>query len=465
MNEQQDDSRLVVLLIAALSSFLTPFMGSATNVALPAIGREFRMNALALSWVPTAYIVSSATLLLPLGRLADIHGRKRLFLIGILTDAGASFLLALAPSADWLLIFRAVQGVGGAMIFCTSMAILLSVIPAAERGRALGINVAAVYAGLSVGPVLGGLLTHYFGWRSIFTFTCACGLFTFALAAGKLKGEWFGTDGKAKGGGRFDTPGAALYILSLLALAGAFSWLPRPPGIALLLCGLAGLAAFVFWEMKAAQPLLDMALFRRNAVFAFSNLAALISYAATFAVGFLLSLYLQHIKGLGPRDAGLVLLSQPLVMTLFSPLAGRLSDRIEPRVVASFGMGLTACGLTLLALVTKDTPLSYIIVCQVLLGLGFAFFSSPNTNAVMSSVGKPAYGVASAVLSTMRQVGFVLSMGLVTLILTLHLGSARIGPAVYPQFLASLRTVFPVLAGLCALGIPASLARGNMRRT
>lgn len=462
MKEQPGDNRLAVLVIAALSSFLTPFMGSATTVALPAIGEEFAMSAVALSWVATAYIAASATFLLPLGRLADIHGRKRLFLIGILTDAVSSFCLAVAPSAEQLLAFRAVQGLGGAMIFCTSMAILLSVIPAAERGRALGINVAAVYAGLSMGPVLGGLLTHYCGWRSIFVFTCACGLVTFALAAWKLEGE--GAKAQQAGAERFDVPGAAFYCLSLLALAGAFSWLPQLGGLVLLLCGLAGFVAFVVWETKAAQPLLDIALFRRNTVFAFSNLAALINYAATFAVGFLLSLYLQHIKNLGPREAGLVLLCQPLLMALFSPLAGRLSDRIEPRVVASAGMGMTACGLLLLAFLDDHTTLGYVIACQVLLGLGLAFFSSPNTNAVMSSVGKPVYGVASAILSTMRQVGFVLSMGLVTLILALHLGRAHVEPAVYPQFLASLKTAFPVLAGLCFLGIPASLARGNVRK-
>ncbi|MGD0092823.1 MAG: MFS transporter, partial [Planctomycetota bacterium] len=378
MKDQPGTSPAVALTIAGLSSFLTPFLGSATTVALRAIGDEFRMSAVALTWVASAYLLSSALFLVPFGRLADIYGRKRLFRLGILVFTGASVLLAGAPAADLLLAFRAVQGVGSAMIFCTSMAILLSVMPAGERGKALGINTAAVYCGLSAGPVLGGLLTHYLGWRSIFIFTGALGLAAYLLAAWKLKGEWAEARGE-----RFDAPGAAFYSLSLLALAGAFSWLPRWQGVAALLCGAAGLTAFILWELRTAQPLLDLNLFRHNTVFAFSNLAALINYAATFAVGFLLSLYLQHIKGLAPRGAGMVLLAQPLVMAFFSPLAGRLSDRIQPRVVASLGMGLTACGLVALAFVAAATPLGYVAACLVVLGLGFAFFSAPNTNAVM----------------------------------------------------------------------------------
>ncbi|MCY3022746.1 MAG: MFS transporter [Planctomycetota bacterium] len=460
MDSEQSTGKGAVLLIAALSSFLTPFMGSALNVALPAIGREFQMSAVALTWVPMAYVLASAIFLVPLGRLADIHGRKRVFHTGIVMYTCASVCLAVAPSAPVLLIFRAVQGVGSAMIFCTGTAILLSVLPASERGRALGVNVAAVYFGLSAGPVLGGFLTQHFRWRSIFVFTCVLGAVTFVLALCKLKGEWAAARRE-----RFDLPGAALYSLSLLALAAAFSWLPAADGFVALAAGIFGLAVFALFERAATGPLLDMNLFWHNTVFAFSNLAALINYGATFAVGFLLSLYLQHIKGLGPQDAGLVLLSQPVVMAVLSPLAGRLSDRVQPRLVASTGMGIITVGLVLLAFVTDVTPLWYIVACLVLLGLGFAFFSSPNTNAAMSSVERPAYGVASAILATMRLLGHVFSMGVVTLILSLFFGRAKMTPAIYPQFLASLRTAFPVFAALCLVGVFASLARGNLARS
>jgi MFS family permease len=221
--------------------------------------------------------------------------------------------------------------------------------------------------------------------------------------------------------------------------------------------------AFALWEARTASPLLDVSLFRKNRVFALSNLAALIHYSATFAVGFLLSLYLQYIKGFTPDGAGTVLVAQPAVMALLSPFAGRLSDVIEPRVVASLGMGMTAAGLLMLTFLVPDTSLGLILAALLLLGLGFALFSSPNTNAVMGAVEKRYYGVASGILGTMRLVGQMLSMGLVMLIFALYLGKAHIRPANYHLFLAGVRTAFAVFGVLCALGVFASLARGNVR--
>ncbi|HEX9899696.1 MAG TPA: MFS transporter, partial [Candidatus Methylomirabilis sp.] len=202
---------------------------------------------------------------------------------------------------------------------------------------------------------------------------------------------------------------------------------------------------------------------RGNAVFTFSNLAALINYSATFAVTFLLSLYLQYTKGLGPRDAGLILVSQPLVMAAFSPIAGRLSDRIEPRTVASLGMAFTVLGLVLLAFLGEGTPLAFIVATLVILGFGFALFSSPNTNAVMSSVDRRLYGVASATLGTMRLSGQMLSMGIAMLVFALYVGRVRIGAANPASFLYSLKVAFAIFAILCFFGIFASLARGRLK--
>jgi MFS family permease len=215
--------------------------------------------------------------------------------------------------------------------------------------------------------------------------------------------------------------------------------------------------------MKTTSPLLNMILFFYNAAFAFSNLAALINYSATFAVTFLMSLYLQYIKGFNPQHAGLILVSQPLIMAVFSPLAGRLSDRIEPRVVASIGMGFTAAGLFLFTSLHRETHLAFIVTGLVLLGFGFALFSSPNTNAVMSSIEKRFYGVGSATLGTMRLTGQMFSMGIAMVIFAIHIGSARITPEYYPQFLTSLRTGFIIFSSLCFGGIFASLARGKVR--
>jgi MFS family permease len=322
----------------------------------------------------------------------------------------------------------------------------------------LGINVAAVYFGLSVGPVFGGFLTQQIGWRSIFLVNVPIGMLVIYFVSTKLRLEW----AEAKGE-KFDLVGSFIYSLSLVVLMYGLSQLPAEVGMLLILIGILCTAAFVLWETKATSPLLNMDLFLHNIAFAFSNLAALINYSATFAVTFLLSLYLQYIKGFTPQHAGFILISQPVVMAIFSPFAGRLSDKIEPRVVASLGMGFTAAGLFLFTLIDGKTPLGSIISGLVLLGFGFALFSSPNTNAVMSSIEKRYYGVGSATLGTMRLTGQMMSMGIAMLIFAIYIGGARITPENYQIFMTSVRTAFMIFAALCFVGIFASLARGKVR--
>jgi EmrB/QacA subfamily drug resistance transporter len=448
-----------VLLVAAIAAFLTPFMGSAINIALPTIGAEFRADAISLGWVGTAYLLAAAVFLVPMGRLADIHGRKRIFLFGVSVYAVSTLLSAAATSMPMLIVCRAVEGVGSAMIFGTSMAILTSVYPPAQRGQALGINVAAVYVGLSVGPTVGGILTQALGWRSVFLATMPLALLVIVVALRYLKGEW----AEARGD-RFDLVGSGIYALGLVALMYGFSQLPEAAGFWLVALGLGGLVAFVAWEARAASPIVDLGLFRHNTVFALSNLAALLNYSATYAVAYLLSLYLQYIKGYSPQGAGLILICQPVVQATFSPLAGRLSDRVQPRIVASIGMALTVAGLALLSAVGQTTPLSYVVGALVLLGLGFAFFSSPNTNSIMSSVDRRLYGVASGMVSTMRLLGQMLSMGTAMLVFALIMGRVEVTPASYDRFISSVRLLFAVFAVLCTAGVFASLARGKVRR-
>ena len=444
--------------MATLGSFLTPFMGSSITIALPSIGSELAMDAISLGWVATAYLLAAAMFLVPFGRIADIYGRKRIFTYGILTYTVASILSAIAASAAMLIASRVLQGIGGAMIFSTGVAILTSVFPAEERGKALGINVAAVYLGLSLGPFLGGLLTEHFGWRSIFVLNVPLGLIIIAFIFWKLKGEW----AEAKGE-KFDITGSVIYSLMLIAIMYGFTLLPEMSGVWLILIGAVGVVAFVKWEMKVKSPVLNIGLFRNNTVFALSNLAALINYSATFAVAFLLSLYLQYIKGLSPQNAGLILVAAPVVQAIFSPLAGRLSDRIEPRIVASAGMGLTVISLVLLTFLGEKTSLGFIVASLVVLGFGFALFSSPNTNAVMSSVEKRFYGVASGTLATMRQIGMTFSMGMAMLLFALYIGRVQITPEYYSLFLRSVNVAFIIFAALCFGGIFASLARGKIR--
>ncbi len=458
-NPANVQGRKFVLLAVTLSSFLIPFMGSSVNIALPSIGREFNMDAVLLSWVATSYLISSAMFLVPFGRIADIHGRKRIYRLGIAIYTLSSLAAAAANTANILIFLRVMQGVGSAMMFGTGVAILSSVYSPGERGRVIGITVSAVYIGLSVGPFLGGILTQYSGWRSIFLLNAILGTLVISFVFSRLQGEWAEARGES-----FDYAGSAIYSLMIITLMYGFSHLPGALGFALTASGLVGIVIFVWWEMRTEQPVFDVNIFKNNSVFTFSNLAALINYMATFAVGFLLSLYLQYIKGLEPRQAGLLLVSQPIVMAAFSTYAGKLSDRIQPRVLSSIGMALSAAGLLIFTLLGKDTSVITIEAALVILGFGFALFSSPNMNAIMGSVGPRFYGVASATLATMRLTGQMFSMGIAMLVFAIFVGREKITPEIHGQFIAGVRTAFLIFAILCVLGVFASLSRGKLRQ-
>jgi EmrB/QacA subfamily drug resistance transporter len=447
-----------VLLVTTLAAFLSPFGISSVNIALPSIEKEFLMDAILLSWVTTAYLLTSAMFLVPFGKIADIYGRKRIFTYGVLIFTLASVGSAISNSATMLICFRILQGIGGAATYCVGAALVTSVYPSKELGRVLGINLAAVYIGYSVGPFLGGFLTHHLSWRSIFLVNVLLGLIIIFLIFSKLRGE--GHEAEEE---KFDLTGSIIYCITLLLIMYGFSQLSTMRGVWLILPGALGILVFVKWETRTESPVLDINLFRNNRVFAFSNLAALINYSATFAVTFLLSLYLQYIKKLTPMNAGLVLVSQPIVQAFFSPYAGRLSDRTEPRIVASIGMALTAVGLFLFIFLNEKTTLGFIVASLILLGFGFALFSSPNTNAVMSSVENRLYGVASGTIGTMRMLGMVLSMGITILIFSIYIGKVQITSEYYPLFLKCIRVAFTFLTVLCFAGILASLVRGNVR--
>jgi len=448
----------VVLLVVTIAMFVFPFMASAVNIALPTIGEELSLDAVTLGWIATVYLLSSATLVVPFGRVADIYGRKKIFTSGTVIFTLSSLFSGMANSASILITCRVFQGIGGAMLAGTAAALLTTVFPANERGKVLGIYVAAAYSGLSLGPVLGGVLTERLGWRSIFFLGALLGLAVIGFVLWKLKGEWTGAKGQ-----RFDFAGSVIYSLGLVALVYGFTLLPAMSGVGLIVGGAVGLVAFVRWEMRTRSPVLDINLFKNSKAFTFSNLAALINYSATFAITFLISLYLQYTKGFNPQNAGLILVAMPAVQAIFSPLAGRLSDRIEPRIITSAGMALTTIGLVLFIFLNEETSLKLIIGNLILIGFGLALFVSPNTNAIMSSAPKTAYGVASAILATMRQIGMVLSMGITMLMFTLYIGRVQITPEYYPLFQQSMKTSFIIFAALCFGGIFASLARGKVR--
>ena len=455
----QSDSALErsALIVATLTSFMGPFMISSVNVALPAIQADLQMDAVQLSWIATAYLLAVAVGLVPAGKIADIHGRKRVFATGLAVYTVGAGLAAFANSATLFIGLRVIQGLGAAMFVTTGMAIITSIFPPNKRGRVIGIYVAAVYIGLSVGPFAGGFLTHYFGWRSIFLVMLPLGLFSLVLTLHYLRGEWLGEPGQ-----KLDVAGCLLYASAILTMVYGATRLPSAIGVVLLVSGLILFAIFIRHQLTARFPVFDIQLFAGNKTFAFSSLAAFLNYSATFAVTFLLSLYLQYIKGMSPQTAGSILMAQPIVMALLSPMAGRLSDRIEPRLLASTGMTITVVGVALLTQLQPDTK-SYLIVANLLLlGAGFALFSSPNMNAIMGAVEKRHYGLASGTVATMRLLGQMFSMAMATVVLSLIIGRQAIAPENYDLFLHSIHIVFVISAALCLSGVYFSWFRGAL---
>lgn len=453
--KDQKINRTAILLIATIASFLSPFMAISINIALPTIANELAVNAILLSWISTAYLLTSAMLAVPFGRIADIYGMKRVFTYGIIILTIASFLAAISPTAELLIISRAIQGIGSAMIFVTGLAIVTSVYPPKERGKAIGINITALYIGFVMSPVLGGFLTQYLGWRSIFYLVVPMGLLVIALVFFKMKGkEWAACKGE-----KLDYWGSLLYIVMLALTLIGFSNITSTLGIVMVILGIIGFISFVILELRVEQPVLDMKLFFKNRMFAFSNLAALISYMSIFAIVFLLSLYLQFIKGFDPRVVGLILAVQTVFMVIMSPIAGRLSDKVEPRKLASLGMGIITIGLVIFALITAETSLYIIILGLAIMGTGIGLFSAPNTNAIMGSVERKYFGVASATVSTMRLIGQTLGMGIILVIFAVYIGAAQFNPQNYPELLASIQVAFLISLILSIIAIFASLAR------
>jgi EmrB/QacA subfamily drug resistance transporter len=452
----ENNSKRSILLVATFAAFLTPFLGSAINLALPSIGKDLHANAISLGWVISSFILSAAIFLLPFGRLADIIGRKKVFSTGILLFTISTFLIIFSHSITSLIVLRILQGLSSAMIFGTSLAIITSVYQPGERGKAMGINITATYLGLSCGPVLGGLLTQYFGWRSIFVFLVPFGIISLILIKWKIKMEWAESKGE-----KFDWRGSIIYGVALSSFMYGFSRLPSSLGWACVVIGLITGLIFIIAEKKISNPVFDIRLLLQNRVFAFSGLAALINYSATSATGFFISLYLQYLKGLDARTAGLIMISQPIAMTILSPIAGRLSDRKNPGVIASVGMALTASGLIMLCFIRSTTPDYLIVILLAVMGIGFGLFSSPNSNAIMSSVEKRHLGVASGVVGTMRMVGQMMSMGIAMMLISLFIGKETINPQTYPGLVSAMRTGFLIFSILSILGIFASLARNE----
>ncbi len=448
-------SEAATLFVVSAVQFLTPFMLSAVGVALPAIGREFAASAVQLGLVETVYIFAFSLFLIPAGRLGDIYGRKRIFTIGIVAFTAGTVLISLAFSIESFIVFRFFQGWGGAMISGTSVAILSSVFPAARRGRAMGVIVGCIYLGLSLGPVLSGFMVTHLGWRWIFYLGVLVELLCLLLTVLKLKGEWADARGE-----RFDFAGTVLFIVSLFCLI--YGTLNQKEGgiyPVLIASGALGLLMFLAFEYRSSSPILDVGLLIHNRVFAFSNLATLINYAASYGIAFFFSLYLQVVRGYSPEGAGLILIIQPVVQTVLSPLFGRLADRVSPAGLATSGMAVCALGLGLASQFHAGTPIRAIMGMLALMGVGFSIFSSPNTTAVIGSVEPKSYGIASSFLATMRTMGMLCSMTIITMVFNQIMGNQPVSAQSQLSFLASMHLCFMIFCLLCVAGVFCSIVR------
>ena len=460
MQQEQsaNSAQNITLIMVLLNAFTTPLMLSAVNVALPSIAKDLSMNAVLLSWVPMAYLMASAMFVLIFGRMADMVGRKRIFLIGTTSVIITSIIAAFSTNGAMLVSARFLQGLSAAMLYATQVAIVSSVFPPPKRGHAIGLTISMIYLGLTIGPLLGGYVIDNFGWRASFLMHIPLALIVLVMGLTVVKGEWLSDDK-----GSFDLFGAGIYAISIFILCFAVSHLPETYSFALLISALFGFTFFIFFEKVHKHPILDVSLFFTNRVFTFSCLASLIIYTATFANVVQVSLYLQYLKGLSATVAGVIMMCQPMTMALFSPLTGRLSDKFEPKHISTLGMILSGIGLLLLSNLKQDTGLDYLIIALVTTGLGFSLFSSPNVNAIMSSVDKQFYGRANGVVATMRIVGQMTSMMLVTLVFALTIGNVEIEESNYHLLEKAIGLTFSIAAILCIPGIYFSLARGKLR--
>jgi EmrB/QacA subfamily drug resistance transporter len=435
-----------ILIIVALATFLTTWMASSINIALPSIAKEFNITPVLLGWINTVFLLAQMSLYIPFGRIADIYGRKKIFVIGLILYTVSSLILALSNSFNMLIVFRILQGIGGATIHGIGMAIVTSKFPIGRRGRALGILSLAVFLGFSCGPVLGGLLTDQFGWRSIFWINVFMGFLTVIFSVLKLEVNLSTNNEK------FDLAGSFVYSLMIVTVMFGIMTLPGISSLWLIIIGGTCFFIFIKIQLKTSSPLLNIKYFIRNNAFIIANLLTFINTISTSTVAFLLSLYLQDINGLNPKIAGVILVATPFTQSLLAPITGKYSDKFNPRIVTSIGMAVSTIGLLLFIFMGEHTDLKLIIAGLILLGCGLAFFGPPNTNEVMSSVVKESYGIASAFLSTMRIGGMVLSMAIVMVILSIYLGQTNLTPQNYPEFMKVINISFMVFTIFCSVG-------------
>ncbi|MDO5843611.1 MAG: MFS transporter [Methanocorpusculum sp.] len=458
MTETSNRTRYLILLATSIGAVVNPLLGSMIILALPTIGTDFIVSARDLGWVSTSFILANAICLVPAARLVDKIGYKKSYILGSIIVSVSCFLSIFSPSYAVLIALRVLAGCGISLVMITSLAILTRIFPKNKRGFVIGINTAMVYVGLSVGPVLGGILTESFGWQSLFIVMTPLILCSAVLLFIFLKEEF--TEPVLF----FDKVGTVLYAAAIFCLMYGLSTITEYGSAFLALAGFILLIIFVWYELKQKYPILHISLFFKNKRFARASLAALLNYGAVYGVIYFVSLYLQSVGQLTATEAGLIILFQPMIQAVMTPVSGKISDKVDPKYLVTIGMILTLVGVLLLAGLgfMSDGFASYIAITQVFIGLGAALFAAPNTSDIMSSVPKAEYSTASGIVAVVRQLGMLVSMAICMASISIFVGGTdMLGPEMHAEFILSMQVAMVICAVLALIGVFFSWFRGK----
>ncbi|MDP5033039.1 MFS transporter [Paraglaciecola sp.] len=446
----------IALIIVCCGAIIGPLGMSAVNIAIPNLAADLQASASMVGWLPTLYLLSSVVFMLPCGKMADNYGRKRVYASGLGLNAFSALMCAIGSSIEWILFWRFVQGAAGAMIFGVGIAIITSVTPDKKRGMALGISAACVYIGLSIAPAIGGWLTELWGWRAVFFSQVPLVLLLLLSIKLFLHGEW-----KSELKTRFDWWGTVIFSLFSVCLVVGLSYVPSMLGLLLLILSVLCLLLFVVHQSQSRQPLIRVQMFIESRIFSLSLSTSFLMYASNFSLAFLLSLYLQYIKGLSPLQAGQVVLLQAVTMAIVAPFAGRLADKIQPRMIATSGCLVVAMGFLALSQLSVTSSIAYISSALLLLGVGFGLFSTPNNNAIMGAVSRNELGVASSSMNLSRTIGNLFGMSLVNLMFHHFLGDSTLSPDTNDALMSTISMAFNMSLSFVIVAMLVSSLRGR----
>lgn len=444
------EKKNLILVICTVLSFFTVFAVNAVTIVIPSIASEYHMSNIIQNWVTIIFLLVVAVLSVPAGQISGKYGLKKLTIVSVILFIIISIANVLVTSQEQFLACRLILGISLAFINVTSMAMIVSAFPPEERGTALGINITGVYIGLSLSPVLGGILNYNLGWRSVVLFGVPFLFVILVLLLTRISDEWITFKGIP-----IDIKGSLSYGVGMALFMYGFTILNTQQGIILTVLGIAILVVFGIIELRQNHPVFDIRFFK-NHKFLSANFASLCAYLATYAVTTILNYHLQYIKGLDSQTAGIILLAAPLCQVVLAPIAGRLSDKFVPQILAAMGMALGTISLFLFSSLNAQTPMLYLIISMIVYGIGFGLFSPPNTNVIMGSVPPKDTSIASASVATMRTVGQAMSMGILTLVFAFVMGDVPIIEKYYPLLTQSCQITCIICVVLCVLSVFAS---------